>query len=233
MKGIQFMPLMVTAIMEGRKKMTRRQHNGQPCKYKVGEVLYVKEAYWDWGYWQKNGTSKTGKAAWRFVRFVEAQNPILFSKPEVTTPAGRTHCGYYKRSSIFMPAAAARTFLKVTDIRLERLQDITANDAVAEGIKFLNMDVKKYGWRYKDYSPGGTSACLPVASFKTLWQSINGNWNDNPEVWVITFEKTYPIGTTIKTGIMYLTKRPHGWVDAGCNLVIVDESEIGTKYELL
>lgn len=41
------------------------------------------------------------------------------------------------------------------------------------------------------------------------------------------------IGTIIKQGIHTYEKRPHGWVDAGCNEVIIDESEIGTKYQII
>lgn len=97
------------------------------------------------------------------------------------------------KPSIHMPKSACRIFLEVASVRVERLQDISIDDAVKEGIEPITHppynDVKKWGWRFKDYI--GNSVCLPVASFQTLWQSINGpaSWDANPWVWVVEFKR--------------------------------------------
>jgi hypothetical protein len=74
------------------------------------------------------------------------------------------------RPSIHMPKAAARIWLKVAGVRVERLKDISQEDAVAEGVKA--------------YPP------FAIGYFKNLWESINGeaSWNANPWVWVVAFE---------------------------------------------
>lgn len=88
------------------------------------------------------------------------------------------------KPSIFMPREACRLFLKVTDVRAERLQDITEQDAIAEGIS-----LHKYG--YRDYLDWDSHHTDPKESFRSLWISINGkdSWDQNPWVWVYQFEK--------------------------------------------
>jgi hypothetical protein len=84
------------------------------------------------------------------------------------------------RPSIHMPRAAARLFLKVTDVRVERLQDITEDGAMAEGTYPI------YDAMGNVYSQGGYSIGYRLA-FEDLWNGIYHNWNDNPWVWVIEF----------------------------------------------
>lgn len=109
------------------------------------------------------------------------------------------------KPSIFMPKVAARIWLQITDIKVQRLQDITPGDACDEGIEYWNIDVdafeggelqadfKNYTWRddesYADYHFPTFANCID--SFRTLWQSINGeeSWNKNPWVWVISFKQ--------------------------------------------
>lgn len=96
------------------------------------------------------------------------------------------------KPSIFMPKAASRIKLEITDIRVERLCDITEKDAISEGIEYKewkNGPVNCNG--YKDYSGGGVYFPRPIASYYSLWESINGkgSWEKNPFVWVITFNR--------------------------------------------
>lgn len=83
------------------------------------------------------------------------------------------------RPSIFMPRNLSRILLEITDVRVERLQEITPTDAMAEGVegKGLNKDiVPDQGWRM---------------AYRDLWKSINGagSWDTNPFVWVIEFRR--------------------------------------------
>lgn len=87
------------------------------------------------------------------------------------------------RQSIFMMRWASRITIEITDVRVERLQDITEDDAKAEGVNtkletysFELKTSEKFGYRY---------------SFSYLWDSINAKkhpWTSNPWVWVIEFK---------------------------------------------
>lgn len=92
------------------------------------------------------------------------------------------------KPSLFMPKQACRLFLEVTEITVERLNDISESDAINEGIEVLGYDE---GTVYKDYINLHSETKDPVLSYCTLWQKINGinSWNDNPWVWVIKFKK--------------------------------------------
>jgi hypothetical protein len=83
------------------------------------------------------------------------------------------------KPSIFMPRWASRITLEITNIRVERLQEITEEDAKAEGIENPFFASDRYWPTFKD-------------RFETLWDSINGKtypWSSNPWVWVIEFKK--------------------------------------------
>lgn len=87
------------------------------------------------------------------------------------------------RPSIFMPRHISRLTLLVTDIRVQRLQAITDEDAVAEG-------VRRVGYRWE--VPGiCTTPVSAVDAFRCLWEYINGpgSWEANPWVFAITFER--------------------------------------------
>ena len=76
-------------------------------------------------------------------------------------------------SPLFMPRIASRITLEITDIRVERVQDITEEDAIAEGVESFNT----------------------VASYSYLWDSLNAKrgypWESNPWVWVISFKRVH------------------------------------------
>jgi|SRR5690625_1129481 len=83
--------------------------------------------------------------------------------------------------SIFMPKAASRIWLTVTDVRVERVQDISDEDIIAEGFQhFTNADYRNFD---------GTTY---ISWWKELWDSINAKrgygWDTNPWVWVVEFE---------------------------------------------
>ena len=95
------------------------------------------------------------------------------------------------KPSIHMPKKACRLFLRIKDIRVERLKDISEIDAIAEGIHAVD---KKGGFiLYENYRKNYRPSILrdPNKSFFSLWESINGkeSLELNPWVWVIEFEK--------------------------------------------
>lgn len=207
---------MVQAILEDRKTMTRRIVKGlalewlapdmftpefvadlenEMCPYgKVGDVLWVREMYYAYGYWKKDGLTKTGKQKWRFVdRTLNFGDYRYFENPpswKINKNSFR-ELGWYKRSSLFMPKKAARNFLEITDIKIERLQDISEEDAKAEGAKdTLKVDEMKLMKGLGNWiipSP----FLMHQFGFLSIWCKINGceSWLSNPWVWVIEFKR--------------------------------------------
>lgn len=103
------------------------------------------------------------------------------------------------RVSIHMPRWASRITLEVTDVRVERLQDISEDDARAEGLTCITKDGEtfKYGIPDRDGLPGTDDDGWPWqeweptarAAYKKLWEKINGpgSWDANPFIWRIAF----------------------------------------------
>lgn len=93
------------------------------------------------------------------------------------------------KPSIHMPKEAARIWLEVVSVKVERLHDISEQDAIAEGIEPVAE-----GWKnYYKASKFGTNFCWPTPyhSFQSLWETINGleSWELNPWVWVVEFKR--------------------------------------------
>jgi len=107
-------------------------------------------------------------------------------------------------SPIHMPRWASRILLEITNVRVERLQEITPEDAEAEGCKKISKDGKlyKYGIPDRDGLPGEDDIgwpwhlwrINPVDAYEALWESINGpgSWGANPWVWVVEFKRVKP-----------------------------------------
>jgi hypothetical protein len=99
-------------------------------------------------------------------------------------------CGW--RPSIHMPRWASRITLEVTGVRMERVQDISHDDALAEGVQDFasTLDDQPHP---SGESPEQASRRLqwPQRQFRTLWESINGaeSWDINPWVWVVEFRR--------------------------------------------
>lgn len=113
-----------------------------------------------------------------------ATDPI----PEFSDLNGETHYGW--KPSIHMPRWASRLTLKITDVRVERIQDISKEDAKAEGVKSKRPDNNPVYLDYLNSSKSRTEWFMnPTYSFKSLWKSIYGpSWDKNEWVWVIDFE---------------------------------------------
>jgi len=94
--------------------------------------------------------------------------------------------------SIFMPKAACRIWLEITDIHVNLLNDIRRQDALAEGIyEGVELEDTKHEETYYQYIFGGKEFKTAIDAYKALWQKINGkdSWNTNPWVWVVEFKR--------------------------------------------
>jgi hypothetical protein len=211
MKNTKFHPIlfstpMVQGIIEDRKTKTRRTKGLENVNLNPNE--------WKFECFGTNPEKKEndknshayftikGTETWMHVKCPYNVGDILwvretFSSKEVyDEPPGTT--AHYKASdcfsaekwkpSIFMPKQACRIFLKIKSIRVERLNEISEEDAKTEGIEFVEgID----GNIYYNYLTLDYFTKNKILSFMTLWQSINGtdSWKHNPFVWVYEFEK--------------------------------------------
>jgi hypothetical protein len=96
------------------------------------------------------------------------------------------------KSSIYMPKSACRLILKIEDLGVERIQDITEESAINEGILSSSFDVGEYEEvGYYIYGSKNDWDVNPINSFQSLYISINGqkSWDKNIFVWRIKFSK--------------------------------------------
>lgn len=194
-RPILFSTPMVQAILENRKTMTRRTkgleeinsnpndwthfHTTPDDKYfnfkhinhatmeiqdwyrsvkipnQVGDVFWVRETFYPFG-----------------TDFIYKANPLASDLAVKWKP------------SIFMPKEACRIFLKIKAIRVERLQNISEEDAISEGVNCLHPF-------YEDYLEKASFFHLASNSFLSLWAKINGfqSFENNPYVFVYEFEQ--------------------------------------------
>jgi hypothetical protein len=159
--------------------------------YAKDDRLWVRESYFQRGHWQpvEGVKTKGGRQKWAFV---PADGQISFDAPAEYRKGRHTAdpetVAWHKRLGRFMPRCASRLTLTVTDVRVERLQNISEADARAEGLQY-QMDWLPQ-WRGADQLPWRSE--FPRDAFRDLWDSINGNrkgasWTDNPWVVAISF----------------------------------------------
>ncbi|MCF6304392.1 MAG: hypothetical protein L3J33_03360 [Rhodobacteraceae bacterium] len=188
MKGILFTPDMATAIWEGSKTQTRRVLNPQPIfipnwqeitPHKVGDKLYVKESHWAWGRWINTGEkTKTGKDKWKFHR--DFDEPVKFDKPKRDVDVGRIYPSFHKRNSLFHAEADTRMIITITDVRVQRWQDMSDDDCVAEGVREYDG-----GWCV---GTGYFWAATPRKCYEYLINDIPYTWERNDYVAAYTFK---------------------------------------------
>lgn len=136
------------------------------CPYgKPGDRLWVRETFCI-------GKVVAGEDDDWYISQCKDENDIIYKEAAIREGIGLSEVTW--KPSIFMPRSASRITLEITGVRVERLQDISDDDALAEGIE-----------------PGRVSHVL---EFMELWDSINADrgygWSTNPWVWVIEFKKT-------------------------------------------
>jgi hypothetical protein len=194
-RPILFSTAMVQAILEGRKTQTRRIVKPQTKSIFPDKKDRMPKAFWTGMEWVKPpyqpGDILWVRETWGHIAF---ENHKAGGYDEWFIYKASRNCelpdDFKWRPSIFMPREAARIFLRVTNVRVERLQDITKEDAIAEGLNIGTVDNEKYA---KNNAYRLLANNLPVAMFADLWDSLNAKrgygWEKNPWVWVIEFEK--------------------------------------------
>jgi hypothetical protein len=210
---------MIRALLAGRKTQTRRpvklnvagrvQRGGRQwhvedgsaviaCPYgKAGDLLWVKETY---ALMSVDGRRVSVARAERMPpgkTLAQTDGGLELIEVDAETAEWcrtRIDCERWK-PSIFMPRWASRITLRITEVRCERLQNISEEDAIAEGVeKISTTECGNDVWKAYDQPDCGKGYLAAGYSYKTLWESINGagSWDANPWVWAVSFEAPAP-----------------------------------------
>ena len=185
-KPILFNTEMVRAILDGRKDATRRIVKG----FIPDDAVWGYTAFTPKGYISCRGTFADGYGEKFFKLPCESGDILYVRETWKEAPKGYYYYEDWQKDdiadvtkwnpSIHIPKEAARIWLKVTDVRVERLQEITEVQAQAEGCNSGLL----------------TGACTARGQFEDLWNSTikksdidRYGWDANPWVWVIEFER--------------------------------------------
>jgi hypothetical protein len=212
-RPILFSAEMVRAILDGRKTQTRRIMKPVPTFNAGGAILDADGGQEDYvvPHWVlpsacscpygQPGDTLWVREAWRVHKSYDILNAarvygamggdVAYCVDYLATPRQENFWGR-GRPSIHMPRWASRITLRITDIRVERVQDISEDDAIQEG-----MELERY---VPVSDSAGLHACgeaeetNPLEEFRNLWTSINGPgaWEANTWVWAISFERVKP-----------------------------------------
>lgn len=193
-KPILFNTEMVRVILDGRKSCTRRVVKPQPTArygaqcikppYQLGDILYVRETWERFECWNCEGDERGNcpKEPRKSVLYKTCGCYMYRATDEISGDA-KWH------PSIHMPKEAARIWLKVTNVRVERLQEITVDGCHREGINIETSAVTDGETLNRNHD-------FSLEKFETLWDSTvkksdldRYGWNANPYVWVIEFER--------------------------------------------
>ncbi|HCM6826874.1 MULTISPECIES: ASCH domain-containing protein [Klebsiella pneumoniae complex] len=209
-RGMIFNAEMVRAILDGRKTQTRR-----PIKWKQTRFTEIGEredgSKWPWSedaeracdFWHPCPFGAVGDRIWVRETFCPVDDTQYGGEKwvdyratpryEASHPAGWDSApndaeALKWRPSIHMPRWASRILLEITDVRVERLNAISEEDATAEGVPPAGSLLPDYPGTF--LTPKGDFATAKVA-FQRLWESIYGeeSWKANGWVWVISFKR--------------------------------------------
>lgn len=214
-KPILFSGDMIRAILDGRKTQTRRVIKPQPMtdtpelwEMPSGDFLTDSNDYCVKCPYGQPGDLLWVRETWK------AGGLLAFHKPSETKGCGRftykADAEQLKRDelipwhpSIHMPRSASRITLKITEVRVQRIQEITTEDVLAESVR-IPTDENGHGliqltgkYPASRYLPKGfmrtvNDEQLIRAYWASLWDSINDKsgfgWNTNPWVWCLSFD---------------------------------------------
>lgn len=192
-RPILFSGQMVRAILEGRKTMTRRIVKPQPVNEwnwhpKPGESICGNKRMWlrlcPYG---QPGDRLWVRETWAAPHAYDHLLPRMFPREaRIHYAATEERGGLLWRSSIHMPRWTSRITLEIVDIRVERLLDISEEDARLEGIDLGGFQSMTEGIAGREHR----------IKFRELWETINGpgSWDANPWVWVVEFKRIEQAG---------------------------------------
>jgi hypothetical protein len=204
---ILFKTDMVRAIREDRKTETRRIIKPQPIfdrnymgnrKIKINKNHYISINYITKSPYGKPGEYLWVRETWREEFFTVDHTQRYDHKYYYKSDNKKFYSSYGEekifkwKSSIYMPKSACRLILKIEDLGVERIQDITEESAINEGILSSSFDVGEYEEvGYYIYGSKNDWDVNPINSFQSLYISINGqkSWDKNIFVWRIKFSK--------------------------------------------
>lgn len=171
------------------------------CPYGVpGDLLWVRETFLpdppaDHSSWEDEGIatyvswSGCGGALGDIPQALRTPSHVLYRA------TWKTEHKWQWRPSIHMPRWASRLTLELTDVRVERLQDMegqhpSESDAIAEGVNKIHHGDGAYYYSAFRNEPHPKNWCDPTDAFRELWEKLNGNgsWDLNPWVWVLSFK---------------------------------------------
>jgi hypothetical protein len=208
LKNVVFRPMvfsatMIKALLDGRKTQTRRiiNKNYQTNKVKPAKPSFTNETdcrefklgnEFDEDYIYKIPVSQCD-FIWVRETFSEFGKGFIYKSDYL---AEFSDLKIKWKPSLFMPRSACRIFLEVTDIRIERLNEISEADAINEGIEasIVKSSIFKTYLGFKNYYVQDAEDELyyksPIDSYKSLCMTINGSesWQENPFVFVYTFK---------------------------------------------
>lgn len=208
-RPILFSGPMVKALLAGTKTQTRRALQVQDKQLTLvneGAVLrsiavgFGEDARWLPFKYGQPGDRLWVKETWSVHEYYNGRKPLdvpegvvveCKESPDALAADGNGHrpIRYGERGrwrpSIFMRRWMSRITLEIVGVRVERLNDISEADAIAEGIERVG------GGRYWLGAGGLNPMGSPVHAYRSLWEHINGagSWDANPFVWVIEFRK--------------------------------------------
>ena len=168
------------------------------CPYgQLGDRLWVRETFYAYGRWVTRYSEKKRRDEWHFIDMTaECDRRYQYDadSPDVPLATGRGGAlpGWYRRPAIFMPRAACRIELKITSVRVERLQDISDANIEAEGIDMEALLAAQDS--YDIIAKDGNATGRPTlrSAWRELWESTGGDWDANPWLWVVGFRRVMP-----------------------------------------
>jgi transposase len=179
-----------------------RSDHGIACPYgQPGDRLWVKETFFAFGFWEQRWSAEKDRMEWHFVdQTIEKGEQYQFEPPAdyKRRKRGGTGIFWWKRPAIFMPRVASRIDLEVTGVCVQRLQECSEVDAVAEGVRVSHWAKRSMACQgiYECTMPDGKTHFNDSAYelYRVLWDQINGAgaWDENSWVWVVEFKRIKP-----------------------------------------
>jgi len=167
-KPILFSGDMIRALLDGRKMQTRRVVKPQPPqRFCEGDCAAI---------------VNTTRTRWAFSRI---GGPNCYKEAWPPDPEPGIACPYGQPGDLLWVRDMPRWALRLTGVRVERVQEITPRDVKAEGVDPIDGGIEWY------YGPDSLGFDKPQEAFQHVWEKIHGDgaWEEDPWVWVVEFSR--------------------------------------------